>query len=303
MVKNKEAKIGIIGYNEGNGHPYSFSAIINGYNVDEMRSCEYPVIFNYLEKRSKSEIGIEGLKVTHIWTPNLERSHKIAACCYIDNVLSDYRDMINYVDSVIIARDDAESHREIADFFLKNEIKVLIDKPLCKSISDLVFFQPYLAAGLIFSTSGFRYHPLVTRLKELNESIFIFNTFNDWYKYGIHILEGAYAINKSRITSVQNFSDSDNDFVVFECENNSKIVINRNESNVTFNGLLLNSNIQIVYNDNFVYFKSLLIDYRSFLLTGSYSFHYSETLNLMEALIKAQESKSSKSKLLINEFK
>lgn len=295
-------KIGIIGYNDGNGHPYSFSAIINGYNPIEMKSSEYSVIFDYLEKRPKSEIGIKGLRVTHIWTPDLQLSRKIAACSYIDNVLDNYQEMVGNVDAVIIARDDADSHKEISEIFLKNNIKLFIDKPLCKTISDLYFFQPYLKSGLVFSSSGFRYHPLVNEICHLKENIFIFNTFNDWYKYGIHVLEGAYALNNSKLISVQNFSDSEMDFVVFECENNSKIIINRNDSNKSFNGLLLNYGKQIIYNDNFTYFKMLLLDFKSFLFTGEYSFSYTETLNLIEALIKAQESKKLKTKLLIDEF-
>ena len=44
----KEIKLGIIGYNEGNGHPYSFSAIINGFNPNADWS-RYPQILEYLK--------------------------------------------------------------------------------------------------------------------------------------------------------------------------------------------------------------------------------------------------------------
>jgi hypothetical protein len=46
----KRLKLGIIGMSEGNGHPYSWSAIINGYNMDHMLDCPFPVIPEYLFK-------------------------------------------------------------------------------------------------------------------------------------------------------------------------------------------------------------------------------------------------------------
>ena len=36
---------------EGNGHPYSWSAIFNGYNRDEMKNCIFPVIPEYLNNQ------------------------------------------------------------------------------------------------------------------------------------------------------------------------------------------------------------------------------------------------------------
>ena len=44
-------KIGILGFTEGNGHPYSWSAMFNGYDPAEMETCGFPVIPRYLEKQ------------------------------------------------------------------------------------------------------------------------------------------------------------------------------------------------------------------------------------------------------------
>ena len=302
VSKNSIVKLGILGFNEGNGHPYSFSAIINGYDPQEMSTCEFPVIYSYLEKREKSELGIDKLEVTHIWTPTLERSKKIAACCYIKNIVEDYYEMIGEVDAVIIARDDSDSHRELAKVFLENNIKVFIDKPLCRNIEDLRYFAPYLQKGEIFSTSGFRYHPDVNNLKSKRESLFIFNTFNDWYKYGVHVLEGAYAINNSRILTVENISTSVDDLVVFCCENGSRILISRTDSNNSFYGVLVDNDKVVKYNDNFHYFKKMLLDFEKFCLGIPTSFSYKETLNIIEALIKAQISKDKNLKIEVNEF-
>ena len=44
---NKELNIGMIGISDGNGHPYSWSAIFNGYDYRIMKDCKYPSIVNY----------------------------------------------------------------------------------------------------------------------------------------------------------------------------------------------------------------------------------------------------------------
>ncbi len=34
--------LGIIGMSPGNGHPYSWAAIFNGYNKEKMAKCPFP---------------------------------------------------------------------------------------------------------------------------------------------------------------------------------------------------------------------------------------------------------------------
>ena len=48
-VTMKEIKLGVIGLSEGNRHPFSWSAIINGdFNEKAMAECGFPVIGEYL---------------------------------------------------------------------------------------------------------------------------------------------------------------------------------------------------------------------------------------------------------------
>ena len=47
----KKLKLGIIGISEGNGHPYSWSAIFNGYNEEYMIQCPFESIPEYLSKQ------------------------------------------------------------------------------------------------------------------------------------------------------------------------------------------------------------------------------------------------------------
>ena len=45
-------KLGVIGLSAGNGHPYSWSAIVNGYNPEVMKNCGFPIISEYLAKQT-----------------------------------------------------------------------------------------------------------------------------------------------------------------------------------------------------------------------------------------------------------
>ena len=39
-----DLRLGVLGLSEGNGHPYSWSAIFNGYDPQAMASCPFPDI-------------------------------------------------------------------------------------------------------------------------------------------------------------------------------------------------------------------------------------------------------------------
>ncbi len=300
MVNNK-IKLGIIGYNEGNGHPYSFSAIINGYDSNKMSQCPYPVIYNYLEKRDESKFGIGNFTVDYIWTPNEDISNDVAACCNIPNIVQDYEQMIEDIDAVIIARDDAETHRDIAKPFLEQGKKVFIDKPLCKNLQDLEYFITYLENGQLMSCSGFMYHPVYMNKDNLDvlrskTVCTVGITLIDWYKYGIHIMDAMRPIMNSNIISVHNIGIEDVDIVKLEYENGKYATVIKDNN---LRGFQVNAfsneggHEAIVFNDNFEYFRNLLSDFLLFFLNDpNCKYDYKETINQIKALIAAQESKA-----------
>lgn len=106
LVKNPDdIKLAMIGMVQGNGHPYSWSAIINGqYNAEVMADCGYPVISQYLAAAG-DELGISGAKVTHIWCDERSDAEKVAKAAYIPNVVNDPEAVIGKVDAVIIPTD------------------------------------------------------------------------------------------------------------------------------------------------------------------------------------------------------
>ena len=73
-------QLGMMGMSPGNGHPYSWSAIINGdYDEKAMANCGYAGIPVYLAA-NRDTLGIEGAQVTHVWTQDQTISMHIACC-------------------------------------------------------------------------------------------------------------------------------------------------------------------------------------------------------------------------------
>lgn len=188
-------KLGIIGLSDGNGHPYSWSAIFNGYNTVEMEECGYPVIPRYLEQQKWPDSQIKEADVIAIWTQDLELSNHIAKATNIENVVNNYTDMIGIVDAVLLARDDAENHLHFAEPFLKAGIPIYIDKPIALSLHDLEkLYSLEQYPGQIFTCSALKYsHELSLNTQEREElgEILTISAFTpkSWNKYAAHIIE------------------------------------------------------------------------------------------------------------------
>ena len=194
-MTSEPLRLGLIGMSPGNGHPYSWSAICNGYDKNLMEDCGFPAIPKYLEKQIYPEDFIRDAKVTHVWTQDMELSERIAKASKIDCPISDFRDLIGCVDAVLLARDDAENHLHFAKPFLQAGIPIYIDKPLALSLDDannLLSFESY--AGQIFSCSALSYAdelvPNVADLARVGEirSLVGF-TAKGWDKYAVHVIE------------------------------------------------------------------------------------------------------------------
>src|SRR5437762_816425 len=125
-----ELRLAMLGMIPGNGHPYSWSAIINGYDPKTMALCPYPTIPVYLGKQPLASVRIPGARVTHIWTDNAADAPKVAAAAKIEKVVARPEDVIGEVDAVIIATDDGNDHVRRAAPFISAGLLVFIDKPL-----------------------------------------------------------------------------------------------------------------------------------------------------------------------------
>ncbi len=191
----KPLKFGILGMSDGNGHPYSWAAIFNGYNPKAMAKCPFPVIPDYLSKQNFPTDALSGAQVTHIWAQSRDIAEHIAQSSLIEHIVDDYEEMIGQVDGVLLARDDAENHLEMSKPFLEAGLPVYIDKPIALSVKELeTIFSYEQYPGQIFSCSAMRYAQEFDindndRLK-LGNLLHIHATVpKKWETYAVHIIE------------------------------------------------------------------------------------------------------------------
>ena len=192
----KKLRLGVIGMSEGNGHPYSWSAIFNGYNKEGMDTCPFPVIPDYLGNEVFPDNFLHDLaEVTHIWTQDKKISEHVAKAARISKVCELLNDMIGEVDAVLLARDDAENHYHFAKPFLEAGIPVYIDKPFALSqqeanrLWDLASYenQIFTCSALQFAKE---FQLSVLNSEELGEIKAVWATVpKSWEKYAVHIIE------------------------------------------------------------------------------------------------------------------
>lgn len=188
-------RLGILGLSEGNGHPYSWSAIFNGYDPQVMASCPFPVIPDYLARQTFPQDAIAGARVTHVWTQSRSITEHLAAASLIENVVGDYRDMIGQVDAILLARDDAEKHLEMSRPFLEAGLPVFIDKPIAlnrRVLNEILALERF--PGQVFSCSALRYAQelqVSSNDREQTGSLrFVYATTpKKWSTYAVHIIE------------------------------------------------------------------------------------------------------------------
>lgn len=192
---NQKLRLGVIGLSSGNGHPYSWSAICNGYDTEAMAPCPFPVIPQYLAEQKWPEARIPFVEVTHIWTQDSNITQAVANAALIPNRCDNAEEMIGQVDAVLLARDDGENHLEMARPFLKAGIPIFIDKPFAlslKNANEMLDLQhdPFQ----LFTCSSLRYAKELLLdeddKQKLGDIFYIeAQTPKYWDTYAVHLLE------------------------------------------------------------------------------------------------------------------
>jgi hypothetical protein len=188
-------RLGVIGMSEGNGHPYSWSAIFNGYDPKIMAQCPFAAIPAYLANRRFPDDQLSGASVTQVWTQDLASSQHIARAARIPKVARDFRDMLGEVDALLLARDDAEHHLGFAEHFLAAGIPVYLDKPPALSVAALdKLFQRSNKPEQIFSCSALRFanelRLSADEAREIGPLKHILGvTPKSWERYAAHVVD------------------------------------------------------------------------------------------------------------------
>jgi len=294
-------RLGVIGLSNENGHPLSFSAIINGYDATAFRSVNWPAILQYLEERDPAEFGVPDAQVSHIWTQDRKLSDAIAKACRIGCSVDRYEEMLGQIDALLLARDDHEKHMEMAMPFLKSGMPVFVDKPLTLSADELRSFSPYLENGKLMSCSGLRYAREIDGLRKLlpdyGEIRLIRGVVpNDWEKYGVHMIDAVFSLTRARPVAVTANKRARHDSMMMEMDDGSIFQLDAlGRIGKTFHldvyGAQKQSRHEII--DNFSAFSRCLKHFVRQVRTGEPAVAPSDTLASMKTLMAGVSSRGS----------
>ena len=299
LVKNPDAiRLAMLGSTPGNGHPYSWSAIFNGYDRELMaRECPFAGIPQYLNKQPADTLAIPGAKVTHICCIGAGgfTAEHVAKCSLIPHTVEKPTDVIGYVDAVVIATDIGSEHVERARPFIEAGLPVFIDKPLTDNAPDLKIFKSWVAAGKpIMSSSSMRYTkefmPYRHSTRELGDLRFAsITTPKSWECYGIHALEGIYPILGPGFLSARNTGTIDRNIVHLKHQCGADVIVVASADMYGSFGCLqlcgTAGKVQLASGDSFFAFKAQLAAFIGYLRTGVLPFPFAETVELMQLVI------------------
>jgi len=299
---NKELKIGILGMTEGNGHPYSWSAMFNGYTKEYMDLCEFPVIPQYLYKQPEHTFGIEGAKITHICCTGYaerEMAEKMAKASNIPNVVTDPLEMIGKVDAVICATDIGAEHVERCKPFLDAGIPMFIDKPLVDNEADLKTFIQWRNEGKKFiSSSSLRYckemEIYYQNHYELGKLMYICQPMSKKYEnYGIHALECMYPLLGPGFISAQNTGTYEQAMVHLKHKSGCYVDIAQGIGMAGAGTLMIGTagSKFVTIGDSYYAFKKQLDLFVEWLRTGKEPVPFEHTVELMKLVIAGLRSR------------
>lgn len=301
-------KLGIIGMSEANGHPYSWSAIINGsYDPELMKDCGYPVIPAYLAGNVDT-LGIDDAKVTHIWCKEgADISDHVSRTSHIENVVENMQDMIGQVDAVLLARDDPENHVEMAKPFIDAGVPIFIDKPLAFCRKDLDYFTSQIQAGkFIMSSSAMRYSAGVQanreKIKNLGKiTLCIAAGPKCLRKYAIHYLEGLFSLlGEPQAIRVQHLGEDGRNTIRVELSNGAVAYIHVSKE-VTAGELNVYGSaghVSVDHGGSYTCFRAQLNEFVRSLRQGKPRTDYKITHNLINTLVGARESMQAGGKVI-----
>ncbi|MBN1491907.1 MAG: Gfo/Idh/MocA family oxidoreductase [Phycisphaerae bacterium] len=290
-------RLAMLGMVDGNGHPYSWSAIINGdYDAAVMADCGFPVIPQYLGAEPRENLGIAGVKVTHVWCDEPGDADKVAAAACIPNVVEKPEDVIGQVDAVVIPTDRGWEHVDRVRPFVEAGLPVFVDKPLVDSEPALRQFVAWRAEGKPFlSSSCMRYSREYAdcrrRLAEVGELRLITMTMaKTWERYGIHGLEGVYPLlEPGGWLSVANSGTPDANIVHARHACGAEIVLATIADLYGAFGCVnlygTKGWLGAQFKDTFSAFKAQLVAFVEYLRTGGEPFAFDETVELMKIII------------------
>lgn len=295
IIAKKQINLAMLGMVDGNGHPYSWSAICNGYDEIKMAKCPYATIPDYLGEQPKETLQIPNVNVTHVWCDNPEDTIKVAKASLIPNPVEKATDVIGKVDAVVIATDKGWEHVERCRPFMEAGVPVFIDKPMCDNEKDLQTFVKWHKEGKKFmSSSSMRFNTGLEKLRNSTEHLgnikyATITTPKTWERYGIHALEGIYPIIGPGFVSVRNTGDHKRNIVHIKHENGADVVIAAvYDMFGSFGKVLVAGDKSFEFAESggaYYSFRAQLEAFIGYLRTGEMPFNFNETIECMKIIV------------------
>jgi predicted dehydrogenase len=216
--------------------------------------------------------------------------------------------MTGQVDAVILARDDAEFHREMAEPFIEAGIPIFIDKPLVITQADLHWFEEQHEAGkFIMSCSSMRYANECRVVKQELASLGKLELVTavgkkDWLKYGVHMLEAMFAVlDDPKVATVQHAGEKGKDVVHIVFENGLPATIHlfmeiSGTFQLTFFGQQAWRMADI--KNSYSMFRDNIIEFVRSVQEGKPRLDFSITKNIIQTVIAAEDSRLAGGKII-----
>ena len=224
-------KFGMIGLNEGNGHPYSYSAVFNGYNETALlQDCPFDIIKDYLVKHHRNQNFISNAMVSHIWTQERKLSQQIAEICNISYIVEKPEQMIGEVDGIIFARDDIWNHWEMAKPFIDAGLPIYMDKLMAHDLDTLEKFVSATGKDYpIMTASSFRFSPEVEKAGNTLDLSKV-KTIHGispciWVRYAPHLLDPICSLFGYDVKTAVNLGKKHASTVFIEYHNGLTIIV------------------------------------------------------------------------------
>lgn len=296
-------RLAMLGMVDGNGHPYSWSAIVNGsYDADAIVEGGYQGIVDYLSVQQPEALGIPGAQVTHVWCDDRADAERVARAASVEHVVDRAEDVIGAVDAVIVATDIGSEHVERARPFVEAGLPVFVDKPLTDRADHLQQFMAWQREGrAILSTSAMRYSKpfieLGQRVSEVGQPRLVHGTMlKTWERYGIHILEAVWhLLPPGGWQWVRHSGDAHANIMHLHHEVGVEVVLSVIKDMVGGYGVVdvygTEGHLTARHNDTFDAFKAQLVAFVDYLRTGRSPVEFAETVEQMKIVIAGLRSR------------
>ena len=268
VIIDEISRIGIIDSSAGNGHMFSFTAAINGYEKELLETCPFPVIRNYLVNY---ELPLSNLfriaKVVNVWMPEIELAKKVASFGRITQVCESWQSVVEESEAVIVTNDDPTEERAIKiAYALTSGKPVFVDKILSLDRNELeriLKMQRY--PGQIFAGSGVSYSPDFSSVTiPLDCTHVNFEVPKSWRLYAVHALDLAFKVlgdSYLKAEAIASGPDQSGTWAILRVKNGPIVRITASEKDSTPISILIQSptkSQQYVLNDPLLGFAGML---------------------------------------------